>query len=123
MKRKLGAWVGLALLAVAAAARPARAGDQDFVLVNKTGVEIYALHVSPSGEDEWGDDILGQETLGDGEQAKIEFSPTAEAKYWDLRIEDEDGNAIEWKKLNLLQISKLTLFYDAETGKASARAD
>ena len=47
------------------------AGDQDFVLVNKTGVEIHALHVSPSDKEEWGDDILGKDTLGDGESAEI----------------------------------------------------
>jgi hypothetical protein len=94
------------------------AGDQDFVLVNKTGVEIHALHVSPSDKEEWGDDILGKDTLGDGESAEIKFSPKEEAEKWDLRVADKQGNAIEWSDLNLLKISKVTLHYS--DGKATA---
>ena len=94
------------------------AGDQDFVLVNETGVEIHNLHVSPSDKNQWGEDILGKETLGDGETAKITFNPAEEAEKWDLRVADKDGNAIEWSDLNLLKISKITLHYN--DGKATA---
>ena len=52
----LFAVAGMALLATTVA----RAGDQDFTLVNKTGVEIHALHVAPHSQDEWGEDILGK---------------------------------------------------------------
>jgi hypothetical protein len=38
----LFAVAGMALLATTAA----RAGDQDFTLVNKTGIEIHSLHVA-----------------------------------------------------------------------------
>ena len=95
-----------------------RAGDQDFVLVNKTGVEIHNLHVSPSDKEEWGEDILGKDTLGNGESAEIKFSPKEESEKWDLRIADKDGNSIEWSDLNLLKISKVTLHYS--DGKATA---
>lgn len=97
------------------------AGDQDFVLVNKTGVEIHNLHVSPSDKEEWGDDILGKDTLGDGQSAEITFSPKAEAAKWDLRVADEDGNSIEWTDLDLLDISKVVLHY--ENGKATAEVE
>ena len=56
----LFAVAGMALLATTAA----RAGDQDFTLVNKTGIEIHSLHVAPHSSDEWGEDILGKDTLG-----------------------------------------------------------
>jgi len=52
----LFAVAGMALLATTVA----RAGDQDFKLVNKTGVEIHALHVAPHSSNEWGEDILGR---------------------------------------------------------------
>jgi hypothetical protein len=97
------------------------AGDQDFLLVNKTGVEIHNLHVSPSDKEEWGSDILGQETLADGESAEIKFSPKEEAEKWDLRVADKDGNSIEWSDLNLLKISKITLHYN--NGKATAEVE
>ena len=95
-----------------------RAGDQDFVLVNKTGVEIHSLHVSPSDKEEWGEDILGKDTLGNGESVEIKFSPKEDSEKWDLRVADKEGNSIEWSDLNLLKISKLTLHYN--DGKATA---
>jgi hypothetical protein len=60
---------------VAASAAPL--GDQDFTLVNKTGVEIHALHVAPHSSDEWGEDILGKDTLANGESLGITFGKHA----------------------------------------------
>jgi hypothetical protein len=91
---------------------------QDFTLVNKTGVEINALYVTPHNADAWGEDILGADTLLNGETLDISFSRKERAKLWDLRVEDDDGNFIEWENLNLLEISKVTLFY--KNGKATA---
>ncbi len=97
------------------------AGDQDFTLVNDTGVEIHAVFVSPTKSDDWEEDILGRDTLEDGDSVDVEFARKEKAKYRDLRVEDGDGNSITWNKLNLLEISKLTLHYD--DGKASADAE
>lgn len=94
------------------------AGDQDFVLVNNTNVEIYALYVTPHSAAEWGDDILGVDTLPPGEEVLITFARNEKYKFWDLRVEDEDGSYIEWSKLNLLKISQVKLYY--KNGKATA---
>lgn len=91
---------------------------QDFTVVNKTGVGINALYITPHNADEWGDDILGVDMLRDGETLDITFSRTEKAELWDLRIEDKDGNALEWERLNLLAIDTLTLFY--KNGKTTA---
>lgn len=93
-------------------------GEQDFVLVNYTGVEIYALYITPHSSKQWGDDVLGIDTLFHDEMTTITFSPRERATYWDLRIEDEDGNYIEWDKFNLKKISTIKLYY--ENGKATA---
>jgi hypothetical protein len=93
-------------------------GQQDFTVVNRTGVEINRLYVSPHSTKDWEEDILGQDTLADGDSVNIHFSRTEKAAKWDLRIEDSDGNGIEWTNLNLLEISKLTLHY--KDGKAWA---
>ncbi|MCP5420928.1 MAG: argininosuccinate lyase [Gammaproteobacteria bacterium] len=94
------------------------AGDQDFTLINDTGVEIHRVYTSPHSTDEWEEDVLGDETLGDGESLDISFSPKEKAALWDLRVEDEDGNSIVWENLNLLEISEVTLHY--KKGKAWA---
>lgn len=94
---------------------------QDFTVVNKTGVEINALYVTPHNSKDWGDDILGADTLPVNQALDITFAPKEKAKLWDLRIEDEDGAYIEWDSLNLLTISKVTLYY--KNGKATATVE
>ena len=101
------------------AAAPATAGaDQDFTVINKTGVVIDKLYVSPSDKDDWQDDILGQDQLADGSSVDIKFHPKEKIAKWDLRIEDTKGNAIEWTDLDLTEISKLTLHYDGKKATA-----
>lgn len=117
-RNMLAVFLTIGLLGAAAIATNAQAG-QDFTLVNKTGVEIYALYVTPHNADEWGDDILGVDTLAAGKTLDITFARKEKAKYWDLRIEDEEGNFIEWENLNLLQIDTLTLFYNNRKATAT----
>jgi hypothetical protein len=109
--------LGLCLVA-AFVAPPAMAGAQDFTLVNRTGVEIHQVFASSSATDSWEEDILGEDTLPDGESVEIQFSPKEDAELWDLRIADGEGNTITWERLNLLEISKVTLHY--KDGKAWA---
>lgn len=90
----------------------------DFTLVNKTGFEIYSVYVAPHNDDEWGDDVMGRDTLASGESVDIEFSRKEKAKLWDLRVEDKKGEFIEWENFDLSEISKITLYY--KNGKATA---
>lgn len=107
----------LAIVAVGSA----HAGDQDFVVMNETGVEIHRLYTSPHSSDYWEEDVLGEYTLPDGEGVEITFSPAEDAVMWDLRVEDQDGNFITWENLNLMQISVVTLYY--EDGEAWAEVE
>lgn len=100
-----------ALAVVAVCVGSAVAGEQDFTLINRTGVEIYALYASPHSSDDWEEEILGADTLPSGHSLDIEFHPREDVALWDLRVEDHEGNSIEWEKLNLLRISILTLYY------------
>ena len=93
-------------------------GKQDFTVVNKTGVEIHELYVSAHSTDNWEEDVLGTDTLASGDSVEIKFSPKEKAKLWDLKVVDGKGNSIEWTKLNLLEISEVTLYY--KDGKAWA---
>lgn len=129
MKRFLMSFTGMLMLVLvfgfsaisSRAVEPSKSmltGGQDFILHNNTNVEIYALYVTPHDADDWGDDILGVDTLPPGESVEIKFSRKETAKYWDLRVEDEEGSYIEWDSLNLLKISSVKLYY--KNGKASA---
>ena len=106
-----------ALSAIVATAAFAQ-GKQDFTLHNETGVEIHELYVSPHSSDDWEEDVLGQDTLADGDSVDIHFSPKTKAKLWDLKVVDGKGNSITWENLNLLEIADVTLHY--KNGKAWA---
>ena len=96
-------------------------GKQDFTLHNATGVTIHRVYVSPHDQNDWGEDILGQDTLADGQSVHITFSPKEHAAMWDLKVEDSSGNSIEWENLNLLEISDVTLHYQNGHGTAETR--
>lgn len=116
-------FVGFALLlgVLLFAVPSAFAGEQDFVLINRTGVEIYQVFVSPASAKDWQEDVMGSDTLPDGEQVEIQFDREEDAELWDLRITDSEGNGIEWEDLDLTAISVLTLHY--EDGRAWADAE
>jgi hypothetical protein len=113
--KALKGWVGL--LAVLFFVAQAQAANLDFELVNNTGVDIYEIYVGPSDQEEWGDDILEENVLVDGDSLQIEFEPEEEAELWDLMIKDEQGNAIYWLELDLTQISTFTLTMDTSSSR------
>ncbi len=86
--------------------------SQDFTLVNKTGVEIYGVYLSPSTAEEWGDDLLASNTLADGASTEIVFNSDVDEQYWDLAVEDAEGEAIQWSEIDLFTISELTIMFD-----------
>ena len=112
---------GAAPASTPATAAASTAASQDFTLLNKTGVEIDKVFISPHDGNDWEEDILGRDTLPDGQSVDIKFHRSETAAMWDLRVEDNKGNAIEWENLNLLQISKVTLHY--ENNKATAEVE
>lgn len=98
----------------------ARAGKQDFILHNQTGVEIHSLFISPHDSNDWEEDILGRDTLPAGDSVKVTFDDHEKKVHWDLKVTDKDGNSLEWADLNLTEISELTLHWDAKKGKGWA---
>nr|MDQ3744728.1 protein kinase [Acidobacteriota bacterium] len=105
----------------AGSSTPGRGTQLDFTLVNKTGVEIHKVYISPHDSNDWEKDVLGKDTLPNGKSVDIKFHRNEKAAMWDLRVEDSKGNAIEWENLNLLEISKVTLHY--KDGKATAETE
>jgi len=113
-------------LAVFALVAPASAQDakQDFKLVNSTGYELKALYVAPSKSDDWGDDVLGQDVLSDGQAVNVHFSPKVKTCKWDLKVTytDDDSNAI-WQNIDLCSVEKITIHYDRKNDVTRASFD
>ncbi len=119
LKVKLALSLAVIALFITASAL-ARTGKQDFILHNQTGVEIHSLYVSPHSSDDWEDDVLGQDTLASGESVKITFDDREKHAHWDMKVTDKDGNSLEWEDLNLVEISEVTLHWDAKKNKGWA---
>ena len=83
---------------------------QDFTLHNETRQEITEVYVSPTGVDEWEEDILGTDTLPNGESVAISFSRRKE-NMWDIKVVFRSGKDAVWSKLNLSQITDVTLSF------------
>lgn len=106
----LGALLLIGLIVVAPFQKAhAENEDLDFVLVNATGTNISSIYIAPHDSENWGDDVMSDDILRDGESVKITFHPKADAKIWDLRVEDKEGNSVEWENLDLSKIEKLKL--------------
>lgn len=94
------------------------AGKQDFTLINKTGSDINEVYVSPHSSDDWEEDVMGKQTLDKGESVAITFSRASKEKDWDIKVVTKGGKELIFEKLNLLEVSKVTL--KLEDGKPIA---
>ncbi len=92
---------------------------QNFTLINKTGVVIHSVFISPNDSENWEEDILGQDVLGDGEECEVKFSPLENICLWDLKISDSDGNEIMWQDIDLCKWLKITLHWDGKKATAT----
>ena len=113
------------VLAALLAAGPstAWAASQDFTVVNRTGYPIQTIHVTEAGSRDWGNDVMGRETLQPGERVDIAFDRGTRVCRWDLMVEYRDRTQAVWRGLNLCDTSRVALFWDGRTRETVARAE
>lgn len=98
----------VAAMLIMAMTSMAFAGAQDFKLINSTGHEIHVVNVSPSNSNDWQNDILGSQILGNGQYCDVQFAPNGQ-QYWDLQATFNDGSSLAWSGIDLLSVSTVTL--------------
>ncbi len=91
--------------------------EQDFDLVNNTGLVFVTLNVSPNDDNNWGPDLLGRDVLASGETVEFTFDPS-KVTYWDLLLVDDDGSSHELHKVNLKEIKTIELY--SKDGKVTS---
>jgi hypothetical protein len=80
----------LAVLLVGANAA-ALAADYYVEITNNTGYTIMYMYVSPAKSDSWEEDVLGDETMSDGETRRVNLTGY-KSPMFDIRLVDEDGD-------------------------------
>ena len=76
----------------------------------KANQEIKEVYVSATGNENWEEDVLGTDTLASGEHVDISFSRRRE-DMWDIKVVFRNGKSNVWTKLNLSQITDVTLSF------------
>jgi len=62
-------------------------------IVNNTGFSLYYIYASPAESDDWGDDLLGDDMLEDGDYITIKLpQPLNITNVYDFGVQDEDGD-------------------------------
>ena len=106
---------------LAASASLARAGNQDFRLVNNSGRQVDGVFVSRVTTDNWEEDVLGRNTLPMGRAVNIRFNGNSSACNWDMLVKYHGGGQDAWRNLNLCNIRTITLYRD-NRGEVQARS-
>ncbi len=111
--------IGLTLALLTAPASALRAANQDFVLVNKTGYDIAEVYISPANDKDWGEDVMGKDTLDDGDRVTIEFSHKEKECVWDMKIVFDDEEEAVWEDFDLCKVREITLRYEGKRPTAT----
>jgi hypothetical protein len=107
---------------VAVPARVTQA-KQDFELHNETGLEITNVYLSETGKTNWEEDVLGQDTLESGDSVNISFGGQ-KANIWDMKVVFSNGKEDFWLKLNLSQLTDITIsFKNGKTWATTKNGD
>ena len=83
------------------------ASAQDIVVANATGFTIQQLGLIDSSASGDAQDLLGNDTLANGEALQISISGSS--KGWELIATDGQGGQVNWQNLDLTGVSKITL--------------
>jgi hypothetical protein len=88
----------------------------DFQLVNETGEDFYAVYLSDTDTQDWGEDILPQDIVKNGATIDITFQDVDGNTLclWDLRLthDETEEDYIYITEIDLCEVSILTLYID-----------
>lgn len=106
MKRCVAALFAGSLLFAAA---PALAQDLVFDLHNKSEVVLVEMYVSPTHDQNWGEDILGVEVLGSGETAAVTIADGEATCVYDILFVGDGGEKLTEEGIDLCELGSYTL--------------
>lgn len=97
-----------AALFAAVFAMPALAEDLRFTLTNNSEYTIDEFYVSSPDANDWGGDVLGQDTLEGGQMANITITGGGDQCEFDLKAVDEAGEEHVVESLDVCETPNVT---------------
>lgn len=87
-----------------------KGANQNFSVVNNTGMTLTAVYISPAESDNWGDDVIPTDMVGDGEKFDFTFTGVSPDQCsWDIQFTGEDGVDYYLREVDLCRTSTITL--------------
>ncbi len=98
----------LAALLVAALSSVALAASKQLTIANHTGFTIYKIFICPTQTNNWGNSLLGSDTLENHETVGLNLKNISPQPY-DLKVSFVDESAIEWHEIDLTKVNAITI--------------
>lgn len=102
-----GALVALALVAGTASAM---AQTVEFTLINNSSQSLHFFYTTPSNENTWGEDLLGETgTLESGMEGTVTIGDGSDQCLYDFRFETGEGATLEVAAVDICALDSYTL--------------
>lgn len=86
----------------------AAAADRHVDIENQTGESLTHFYASVTSTDEWEEDILGADTIEDGETFNIDIDDGSGSCRYDFKAVFDDGTELVKNDINVCKISTYT---------------
>ncbi|KMO44920.1 hypothetical protein VQ03_00500 [Methylobacterium tarhaniae] len=84
------------------------AANRHVDIVNKTGMTLKEFYASSTGSNNWEEDILGRDTIANGETFDINIDDGTGACRFDFRAVFQNGGESVKRNVNVCEISTFT---------------
>jgi hypothetical protein len=105
---KISSILAVTGLFVVSALTTASAANRHVDIINATGKTLSEFYASNSGTDDWEEDILGKDTLDDGEVFEINIDDGTGSCKFDFKAVFDDGTSHVRRGVDVCSISKFT---------------
>lgn len=110
----------LAAILISLAATGAFALNILVTVHNLSGYNLSSMYITPIDSNTWGDNLVGNQPLSDGQSMDVTFSIVNNDWTWDMQATDTQGDTVEWKNLNLQNATNIYLWVD-QNGTAEVK--
>ncbi len=86
----------------------AHAADRHVDIVNKTGMTMTHFFASNSGSRSWEEDILGRDTLADGDTVTVDIDDGTGACKFDFKAVFDNGQSLERGNIDVCKVTTFT---------------
>ena len=80
--------------------------DRRVRIINATGVTMTHFYASNSGQDDWQEDILGEDVLRSGASVRINIDDGTGACLYDFKARFSDGDELVRNRINVCEITE-----------------